>query len=54
MGAQQSVFLGELEQSAHSWQDMAQRKLGQVCTELVETQGRVKAVESSVLDIQGL
>ena len=46
------MFLGELEQSAHGWQEIAQRELGQVRTELVEMQGRVKAAESIVLDIQ--
>ena len=45
------MFLGELEQSAHSWQDIAQRELGQVRTGLVETQDRLVVVESSLLDI---
>ena len=45
---QQSVFLGGLEQRAQGWQEIAQREVGQLRVDLVEIQGRLMAVESSV------
>ena len=50
---QQSVFIGGLEQRAHDWQEISQRELGKAHADMVELQGRVTAVESSVQDMQG-
>ena len=50
---QQSVFLGGLEQRAQGWQDIAQREVGQLRADLVETQGKLTAVKSSVQEFQG-
>ena len=50
---QQSVFLGELEQQAQGWQEVAQREIGQTRADMVELQGRLTAVESTLQDIQG-
>ena len=50
---QQSVFIGDLDQRAQSWQEIAQREIGQVHADMAELQGRVTAVESSVRDMQG-
>ena len=44
------MFLGGLEQWAQGWQDIAQREVGQLRVDLVETQGRLTAVESFVQD----
>ena len=44
------MFLGGLEQRAQGWQDIAQREVGQLRADLVETQGRLTAVESFVQD----
>ena len=50
---QQSEFLGELEHQAQSWQEVAQREIGQTRADMVELQGRLTAVESALQDIQG-
>ena len=47
------MFLGELEQQTQSWQEVAQREIGQTRVDMVELQGRLTVVESTVQDIQG-
>ena len=47
------MFIGSVEHKAQEWQQIAQREIGQVHTDLVEAQGRLTAMESFVRDIQG-